>query len=114
MIMDKDVLVGLIERLRVMESGDVTTLENFYPVKGICNNLNLDDYNHMVASEAITQMFHSWSEFSGFELFPVGYDSFDATNKYRDNNKWLDNDYCNSRRRLAGHLANEFEKLLTA
>ena len=116
--MDENVLVGLIARLRAMESGDVNTLDNFYPNVGICNNLNIDsdDGNYRIEG-MLKGMFKSWPEFSGCTTYPIGRDTQDGYYKfYKFDNKgkWLDNDYCNSRRRLAGHLANEFEKLLTA
>ena len=116
--MDKDVLVGLIERLRVMESGDVNTLENFYPDVGICDNLNIDDASEdYKIRRMLKEMFKAWPDFSGCDTYPVGSDPLSGYYKfYRFDNrgKWLDNDYCNARRRLAGHLANEFEKLLIA
>ena len=114
--MNNRILTDLIERLRVMESGNVNTLENFDIESGICDNLNIDSW--IVSDEIkelMKQMFSTWGEYSGDSNFPIGENSDDAYNQFYNNyawNKWLDDPYCNSRRRLAGHLANEFDKML--
>ena len=122
--MDKDVLEKFVKRLRVMESGSVNTLDNFNIESGICDNLDLN-VTDSDRSQFITEMFgmfRTWEGFSGSSIYPIGDNPQDGRSKFHildvtkgvSRSKWLDNDYCNSRRRLAGHLANGFEKLLTA
>ena len=112
--MNNKVLKDLVARLRIMESGDTSTLGNFNTQFGICNNLDMDSYNNARVIESMTNMYYDWSEFSGYNAYPVGngVDDYFITKDGEFISNWLNNNYCNSRRRLAGHLANEFEKML--